>query len=70
MKQLMLILGSVLCVITVMGLRVAYTVDVQNWFLWVCTVLASWTCVFAIGYVVSAIQHAPPSGGEGKHGRP
>ena len=57
MKQLILILSSVLCVITVMGLRVAYTIDVQDWFLWGSTVAASWTCVFAIGYIVSAIQH-------------
>lgn len=52
-----MVLVSVLVLTTVMGLRLAYSVQVQNWPLWVATVLASWACVFSIGYTVSVVHH-------------
>lgn len=57
MAQLLTVVMSLLATITMLGLRIAYTVEVQNWALWIATVLASWFCVFVVGYIVSAIQH-------------
>ena len=57
MRQLVTVLLSLLGMTTMVGLRVAYTVEIQNWFLWIGTVIASWACVFALGYVIAVIQY-------------
>ncbi len=59
MKQLVLILGSLLCIVLVTSIRAVYLIEIKDIFLWFASLFASWICIYAIGYTVSAIQHSP-----------